>query len=52
MLPFKKIEQTGMSRDYWTVKWSNKENYKSGEENRIHIHMVNEQTGYLQGVFI
>ena len=52
VLPFKKMEQSGISRDYWRVQWLNKEQYKPGEEICVHIHNVDEQTGNLQGVFI
>ena len=46
------MEQSGISRDYWTVQWLNKEQYKPGEEICVHIHNVDKQTGNLQGVFI
>lgn len=67
VLPFKKMEQTGMSRDYWTVKWphfDSKKNNLNGkklinrsekkyscEEICIRIHSVDEKTGCLKGNF-
>ena len=64
VLPLKKEDQIGVSRDYWTVKWfisdhnkkvKNKMNgnhkLKQNKELRIRIHSLDEQKGYLQGVF-
>lgn len=64
VLPLKKIDQIGISRDYWTVKWLDSDynkkmknnmngNYKlkQNKESCIRIHSIDEQKGYLQGVF-
>ena len=52
VLPFRHTEQLGISRDYWTVRWLNKDSRKTGEEVYIQIRSVDENTGYLQGVLI
>ncbi len=52
VLPFRKVEQLGISRDYWTVKWLNKRNNKTDEETLVRVHSVDEKTGYLQGALI
>ncbi|MDE0119274.1 MAG: tRNA (N(6)-L-threonylcarbamoyladenosine(37)-C(2))-methylthiotransferase MtaB [Bdellovibrionales bacterium] len=57
VLPLRKKEQIGISRDYWTVNWSDADFVKinrngTSPEFRMYVRSVNEKNGYLKGDFV